>query len=64
MTIWFLIVMSCASPSDPATCRHDSGPIMTFDSGMACRAVVMEAMRRAAEAGKEVAYACEQGVAM
>ena len=64
MTVWFLIVVSCLSYGDPATCHSDGPPIMTFESRHECRAVVMESLRLAAEARKTVAYACEEGFAM
>jgi hypothetical protein len=64
MTVWFLIVVSCVSYGDPATCHNAGPPIMTFASGHECRAVVVESMRMAAQARKTVAYACEKGLAM
>ena len=64
MTIWFLIVVSCLSPNDAATCHNDGPPIMTFETHHACRTVVLQALRLAAEARKTVAYACEEGLAI
>ena len=64
MTVWFLIVVSCLSYGDPATCHNAGPPIMTFQSHQECRAVVLESLRLAAEARKTVAYACEEGLAV
>ena len=62
--VWFLVVLACASPGDPTTCHNDGPPIMTFNSSVECRVVVLESLRLAAQANKQVAYACEPGVAM
>ena len=64
MTIWFLVVMSCLSPGDLTTCHNVGSPIMTFYTRNECRAVVMEALHRAALAHKDVGYSCERGVAI
>lgn len=64
MTVWFLIVVSCLSYDDPATC-HDAGPpIMTFQSHQECKVIVLESLRLAQQERKTVAYACEEGLAI
>ena len=64
MSIWFLIVVTCLSPSDVTTCHNIGSPIMTFETRQECRVVIKESIRMAILAGKTVAYACEQGLAL
>jgi len=64
VTIWFLVVLTCQSPGITMSCHNDGPPIMTFVQHDACRAVVMESLRLAAQARKTVAYACEAGLAL
>ena len=61
MTIWFLIVLSCQSPSDLATCHSGGPPVMTFMQPEDCQTVVLESLRLADRAHLSVAYACELG---